>query len=1156
MGLSSKLAGLPGPRRMDEGGTTGTTYTPQQIIDMITRSAIENGIPEQYWWIPIAVAYGESGLNPSAVGDGGKSVGIYMLHENGAGAGMGDKRYDAQTNIDHQMPEFAQAIKDQIRAQGLTNIDPQKLLQDVWRQVERPSEGALSANTPRTFRWATENLFGGASPNQFGGFTIGVDNTGGTGSTGGGDVNLDPTDPNSPLYDPTAAAQTSYYEAQAAYLASQTGVDAAKLAETIRQFNLTWEQENKLKGSQANYYDALSKNLADQFGLDQDKFKESIRQFDLSLAQSKNETLGTLTSQLLQSRLADRQVAGQQQVDLFKTVLPNAVDEGGKVAGALGRMLAGVNAGGAFPTATQNVRLSLTNPADMDAETAAAELAARRILGLEEQPAQMAEGGMVPPPPGGMMPPMDGGQTPGAVDPQGNPLPAGTPNPDDPALVADGQGNWVPAQGAGMGVTPPPGAAGGPAPGAQAGGLAALLSGMSGGSAMPRRAAEGATTDQSLQDMILTYLQGLDPTLKALTTGVGAIQSLGELFGGVPSSLVDQLLATVLPEGTTSGLGGQTQRAKEWEQDYSLRLQELGVSKQQADNQAAAIAQQAAANQLDNETRLKIAGIQDATDRIRIATQSGDTRYAADVAAGAQKYAADLNYKLGLGQLQLGTQQLEETRQEHLANLLANPRDTFEAVAYQAQQKPTEFQSMLDKYVKPNFNAPAGPSPVEVAQSGLAPADNPLAGMAEGGRAHGIEVLVVGDKGNEGDRTRGTEEYVMAPPGTIVADAPAGEEMTMENAVRHIVEQVMESAGQHAAGGYPSAGKARRMLHEGTANGRPLTEKQRGLFGLLASGETPRRAAGGTFVPVPPPPMPAPPPPSNLTPAQKSHWAWVDAQYAQNTAWAQSQKNFGFMTASDYLAREYPGSIPQQTIGTPYPAPGGGGATTTTGTGPTIGASGVAPGVGAVGATSRPPTRGTQPTDPNRTYGEGVPDEWFKVSGVWYTAPGKRATTAQLRNAGLLGPRPAPAQGGGGGGTGDGTSGDTGGGGGDGTGTGGDAGGGAPGGDLTSENLGNLAIESSGGPLAKQAQTTSLYDVLGPASEAYKRWARDTFGESGLPTLYEYNRYSPTQAGVYASMASANKLNPDDLLNRIVRDYAGFNPSRKAGEMASVSLLN
>jgi hypothetical protein len=41
----------------------------------------------------------ESGGNPSASGDGGHSIGLFQLHDNGVGAGMGDSRYDPEENI-------------------------------------------------------------------------------------------------------------------------------------------------------------------------------------------------------------------------------------------------------------------------------------------------------------------------------------------------------------------------------------------------------------------------------------------------------------------------------------------------------------------------------------------------------------------------------------------------------------------------------------------------------------------------------------------------------------------------------------------------------------------------------------------------------------------------------------------------------------------------------------------------------------------------------------------------------------------------------------------------------------------------------------------------------------------------------------------------
>lgn len=41
---------------------------------------------------------------------------------------------------------------------------------------------------------------------------------------------------------------------------------------------------------------------------------------------------------------------------------------------------------------------------------------------------------------------------------------------------------------------------------------------------------------------------------------------------------------------------------------------------------------------------------------------------------------------------------------------------------------------------------------------------------------------------------------------------------------------------------WPSAAKASTMLHDEKIRGKPITTKQRGLFGIIASGKTPTRA--------------------------------------------------------------------------------------------------------------------------------------------------------------------------------------------------------------------------------------------------------------------------------------------------------------------------
>lgn len=45
-------------------------------------------------------------------------------------------------------------------------------------------------------------------------------------------------------------------------------------------------------------------------------------------------------------------------------------------------------------------------------------------------------------------------------------------------------------------------------------------------------------------------------------------------------------------------------------------------------------------------------------------------------------------------------------------------------------------------------------------------------------------------------------------------------------------------------GGPVSMEKAKEIMHDGTAHGKPLTPKQRGLFGLIAGGEEPSKKKG------------------------------------------------------------------------------------------------------------------------------------------------------------------------------------------------------------------------------------------------------------------------------------------------------------------------
>lgn len=56
-----------------------------------------------------AVMLIESGGRPDAVGDSGHSVGLFQLHDQGYGHGMGDSRFDPEANADRAARGLAEA---------------------------------------------------------------------------------------------------------------------------------------------------------------------------------------------------------------------------------------------------------------------------------------------------------------------------------------------------------------------------------------------------------------------------------------------------------------------------------------------------------------------------------------------------------------------------------------------------------------------------------------------------------------------------------------------------------------------------------------------------------------------------------------------------------------------------------------------------------------------------------------------------------------------------------------------------------------------------------------------------------------------------------------------------------------------------------------
>lgn len=82
----------PAPKAM-----AGTVFNAHGWDSMLQELGAKYGVP---WAFLKAVMLAESGGDPNAVGDNGHSIGLFQLHDQGYGFGMGDARYDPYTNAD------------------------------------------------------------------------------------------------------------------------------------------------------------------------------------------------------------------------------------------------------------------------------------------------------------------------------------------------------------------------------------------------------------------------------------------------------------------------------------------------------------------------------------------------------------------------------------------------------------------------------------------------------------------------------------------------------------------------------------------------------------------------------------------------------------------------------------------------------------------------------------------------------------------------------------------------------------------------------------------------------------------------------------------------------------------------------------------------
>ena len=119
-------------------GLTSSQRRSATVIDDVLK---HRGVPREVIAAAIVNAYAESGLNPAAVGDGGRSVGLFQLHERGAGHGMSAKaRMDPAKNTERIYTVYAGKYGQPIRTAYNDGERSIPVLSALWStHVERPA---------------------------------------------------------------------------------------------------------------------------------------------------------------------------------------------------------------------------------------------------------------------------------------------------------------------------------------------------------------------------------------------------------------------------------------------------------------------------------------------------------------------------------------------------------------------------------------------------------------------------------------------------------------------------------------------------------------------------------------------------------------------------------------------------------------------------------------------------------------------------------------------------------------------------------------------------------------------------------------------------------------------------------------------------------
>lgn len=135
---TEQSAGSPGGASSAAGPHTAVrSYSdagPDSWDDLLIRIGNKYNVP---WQFLKAVMISESGGRPDAVGDNGHSVGLFQLHDRGYGSGMGDARYDPETNADRGARGLAASWHKIIGGGPITEAG----IRDVYDDTFNPGGG-------------------------------------------------------------------------------------------------------------------------------------------------------------------------------------------------------------------------------------------------------------------------------------------------------------------------------------------------------------------------------------------------------------------------------------------------------------------------------------------------------------------------------------------------------------------------------------------------------------------------------------------------------------------------------------------------------------------------------------------------------------------------------------------------------------------------------------------------------------------------------------------------------------------------------------------------------------------------------------------------------------------------------------------------------